>query len=148
MLEIFKSILIVVVISGTVTTICNVVYGISPHGVFALATIIQFALSWYITTYYTYKNRLITSQQQTALISQIESEATEAPCAYCGEINLIPVSPTEDNDFICTGCNEANSVYVNITIAQKSVPLDIPEYNVTNYNTRLEQVKKTIQDEG
>tara|TARA_R110002167_G_scaffold180157_2_gene380376 strand:+ start:502 stop:789 length:288 start_codon:yes stop_codon:yes gene_type:complete len=83
-------------------------------------------------------------EQQVELMAQIEPEIVEAPCAYCGEVNLIPVSPTLDNDFSCMHCNEYNSVYVNITVAQKSVPFDSQPFEVTNYNANLQNAQSKV----
>lgn len=146
MLDILKSLMIVCIVSSAIASVCNMVYGISPYGVFIIATIIQFASSWFMSTYFAYKDRLANTQRQTALISQIESEATEAPCAYCGTVNLIPISPDGDNDFKCIGCGETNGVYVNVTVAQKSVPLDSPGYSVSNFDSHLETAKRSIQN--
>lgn len=144
MFIILKSILLVCIVSGTITSLAHILYNVEPIGIFVLTTLIQFALSWYLKTYIAHKRNIALTQQQTALLEQIETEATEAPCAYCNTINMIPIQPDINNDFECTECGETNAVYVNITIAQKSVPIDKPEYDVTNYNSGLATAKNKI----
>ena len=101
MLQIFKSLSILCIVSLLVATICNLFFTLSFLGVFILCTVVQFALGWFFNTYIQYKTTTQWSQQQTELITQLEQEATLAPCAYCGAENLIPVSPVQDNDFEC-----------------------------------------------
>ena len=138
MFNIVKSLVIVLLVSGLIATISNY-YFTSPFlGVFVLTTIIQIAASWYITTYTQYRQRQTILNQQTELISQIEAEGTIAPCAYCGGENLIPITSDGDNDFECIHCGDTNGVYVNITVAQKTVPVDAQPYEVSNHNSSLQ----------
>jgi hypothetical protein len=140
-LNILKSLTIVLIISTLVTAVCHTFFTANLVGVFVLTTILQISLSWFITTYIDARERRLVIEHQGNLLTQIESEVVEAPCAYCGEVNLIPVSPTQDNDFECLLCNEHNAVYVNITVAQKSVPFDSQPYEVTNYSANLQNAK-------
>lgn len=145
---IVKSLLITCIISVAVAAICNQFYGASFLGTLLLTTVIQLTASWFFRTYIQFSKDKVSTEYQSKLLTQIESEATEAPCAYCGSINLIPISPENINDFECTECGEHNSVYVNITIAQKSVPIDAQPYEVTNFNQNLQSAKdKLLEDE-
>ena len=145
MLQIIKSLSILCIVSLLVATICNHFFALSFQGVFILCAVVQLALGWFFNTYIQYKSTSQWTQQQTELITQLEQEATMAPCAYCGTENLIPVSPTQDNDFECVNCGEHNAVYVNITVAQKIVPLDVEPYSVSNHNTSLGNQSSTKQ---
>lgn len=145
MFIILKSLTIVLLLSSLITAICYHFFASDIIGVFSLSTITQLVLGWFLRTYIDHNERKSVLDQQTKLISQIEQEATQAPCAHCGEINLIPIIPDGNNDFTCTHCGEQNSVYVNITIAQPTVPIDSQPYEVSNFNTNLEQVKQQVQ---
>lgn len=144
MFEIVKSLTILVFVSSSIAGISYTFLNVSFPGIFLLATVIQLVLSWFLKTYiiHTQKKAYITRQSQ--MLSQIEQEATEAPCAYCGYTNLIPISPEESNDFECTECGEHNSVYVNITVAQKTIPIDSRPYEVTNFNENLQSAKEKL----
>jgi len=144
MYEIFKSLLLICSISGIISYIGYYYYNIEYTGTFILICIIQLALSWYIKTYIQFKREKITVEMQTAMLDQIENESTQAPCAYCGEVNMIPISPVDDNDFECINCEKKNSVYVNITVAQQTVPVSSEPYEVTNYNSNLAHAKASI----
>ena len=83
--------------------------------------------------------------QQSELIARIETEATIAPCTSCGHENMIPITPNNNNDFECISCGEMNGVYVNITIAQKTVPIDAEPYEVTSFNSSKNNIADVIK---
>jgi len=144
MFDIFKSLAITLLISSLTTAICYQFFNMNIYGVFTLTTLVQFTASWFLRTYIQHIEQTNIRKQQSELITQIENEATDASCAYCGENNLIPISSNTDNDFNCLSCGKPNSVYVQITIAQKSVPIDSQPYEVTNYNNKLADAKNKI----
>lgn len=144
MFDIFKSLAITLLISSLTTAICYQFFNMNIYGVFILTTLVQLTASWFLRTYIQHIEQTNIRKQQSELLTQIENEATDASCAYCGETNLIPISPNTDNDFNCLSCGKPNSVYVQITIAQKSVPIDSQPYEVTNYNNNLADAKNKI----
>ena len=144
MFEIIKSVVILLLVSAAIALTCSEFLNTSFTGIFLLTTILQLVFGWFFKSYTQFVNQRDTAAQQSQLISQIEAEATAAPCAYCGHTNLIPIVPEGDNDFECTECGEHNSVYVNVTIAQKSVPIDAERYEVTNFNQNLQSAKEKI----
>lgn len=113
-------------------------------GLFTITTVIQLALGWFVKTYIESSERKLILEQQTSVLTQIEQEATEAPCAYCGHVNLIPILPNQDNNFNCIDCDKPNSVYVNITVAQQTVPIDAQPYEITNFNENLQSAKDKV----
>tara|TARA_B110000495_G_scaffold73649_1_gene63039 strand:+ start:13308 stop:13514 length:207 start_codon:yes stop_codon:yes gene_type:complete len=58
---------------------------------------------------------------------------------------MIPITPNENNDFECISCGEMNGVYVNITIAQKTVPIDAEPYEVTSFNSSKSNIPDVIK---
>ena len=144
MFEILKSLLIVTTISAGIAGIGYTMLGTNFVGIFIISVVIQLALGWFIKTYNEATERKLIIEQQSNLITQIDQEANEAPCAYCGEVNLIPILPGADNDFDCLECGKTNSVYVNITIAQKTVPIDAQPYEITNFNENLQSAKNKV----
>jgi len=142
--EIIKSLLIVTTISISIAGVGYTMLGTNFLGIFVISFIIQLALGWFIKTYSESTERKLIIEQQSNLITQIDQEANEAPCAYCGAVNLIPISPGTDNDFDCLECGKTNSVYVNVTIAQKTVPIDAQPYEITNFNENLQSARDRI----
>lgn len=144
MFEIIKSLLIVLTISTGVAGVGYTMLGTNFIGVFVICTVIQLALGWFLKTYNDSTERKLLIEQQSKLITQIDQEANEAPCAYCGTVNLIPIIPGSNNDFDCLECGKTNSVYVNITVAQKTVPIDAQPYEITNFNENLQSAKDKV----
>lgn len=144
MLNIAKSLSIIFLISALITAVCYSFFGTDLVGTFILTVIVQISLGWFINTINDSMEKRLAIKEQGKLLAQIESETVEAPCAYCGEVNLIPVSPTQDNDFECLACGERNAVYVNITVAQKAVQFDAQPFEVTNYSENLQHAKDKL----
>lgn len=144
MFIILKSIGIILLVSSVITTTCFQFFSLNVYGVFTLTTLIQITLGWFIKTYIDFHERKLITLQQSQILSQIEQEATQAPCAHCGEVNLIPIVPDGNNDFECIHCYKQNSVYVNITVAQPTVPIDSQPYEVSSFNTNLASAKQQI----
>lgn len=144
MFSIVKSISIIFLVSALITAVCYSFFSTDLVGTFTLTTIIQISLGWFINTINDSMEKRLVISEQGKLLAQIEAETVEAPCAYCGEMNLIPVSPTQDNDFECISCGERNAVYVNITVAQKAVQFDAQPFEVTNYSENLQHAKDKL----
>lgn len=144
MFEIVRSLIIIIFISSSTGGVSYYYFNGSFTGSFILTTIIQLSIAWYIKTYLSYRERKSVTELQQQMLTQIEQEATQAPCSHCGETNLIPISPQGDNDFVCLSCDQKNSVYVNITIAQPTVPVDAMQYEVTNFNESYRDVENKI----
>lgn len=144
MFEVLKSLLIVTTISAGIAGVGYTLLGANFVGVFVISIVIQLALGWFIKSYNESTERRLLIEQQSKLITQIDQEANEAPCAYCGTVNLIPILPGANNDFDCLECGKQNSVYVNITIAQKTVPIDAQPYEITNFNENLQSAKDKL----
>ena len=64
---------------------------------------------------------------------------TDIGNSYSNANFILPEDITSDgdNDFECIHCGETNGVYVNITVAQKTVPVDAQPYEVSNHNSSL-----------
>lgn len=147
MFEIVRSLIIMLVVSSSTASIAYYYFTGSFTGTFILTTIIQLSVAWYIKTYLSSRERRSATELQQQMLSRIEQEATQAPCSYCGEVNLIPISSKGNNDFTCLSCNQKNSVYVNITIAQQTVPIDAMQYEVTSFDENYKDAQDKILKE-
>lgn len=63
-------------------------------------------------------------QEETKRLDMYSMQGTDVQCAYCRQINFIPIRFDEDNNFECESCGKKNSVYVDVTTTQKT---DIPQ---------------------
>jgi len=94
-------------------------------GVGIILILVQLVFGYYFSLY-------IENQQQIAanmLIDSVIDDAIEmkAPtslsCAYCNEINIVPLSLLEENSFDCPQCQQANKVYMQFTTVRITQPL-------------------------
>lgn len=47
-------------------------------------------------------------------------QGTDVTCAHCNAAAFIPIRFDDDNSFNCEVCGKSNSVYVDVTTAQKT----------------------------
>ena len=144
MLLIFRSLAIVLAISGALATIAYYMFNITPLGVFLVATILQFIGSYFFNTWLESRDQTAASEREADLIKEFTRQGTEIPCAYCGEVNFIPIRTDLPNDFICGKCDKENAVYISITAAHKTNPLQSSPLEVLSYNTQLEAARDKI----
>jgi len=111
------------------------------------AVILQFlffAIYNNIMQYYT--NRSI--ERETSIrITEIGKQAAEVQCAHCNVVNYVPIHISADNSFDCAECSRSNAIYLSITTAQKTHPLDVSQFTV---NTLIEEklaATKRLSDE-
>ena len=121
-----------IVTSLTITTIVSLVIAVIGQFIFSLdasktfvsAFIIQI-LGFYIwnsivQSILTYR----ITQEQTKQAEYFTQQGVEVTCAHCNAVNFIPVSMEQDNSFNCQSCDKQNSVYIDVTVAQKTDIVD------------------------
>lgn len=138
LLSIFKILILSSVISLPVWYFLN----ISLVGLYIITIVIQIVIGYIYNTWSQDRFEKNLSLKQLELQREIEETAAQATCAYCGEINLIPITPGGDNDFDCLHCEKTNAVYLNITVAQKTNLSNLPPYEISNLDSTLEETKK------
>jgi hypothetical protein len=94
---------------------------------------IFFAIYNNIMQYFT--NRSI-DRETSIRITELGKQAAEVQCAHCSEINYVPIRISADNSFDCTECSRSNAIYLSVTTAQKTTPLDVSQFTV---NTLIEE---------
>lgn len=76
-------------------------------------------------------------RELTKRIDVMSKQQVQVPCASCKELNDYTITYDQDNQFDCTTCGTKNSVYINITTAQKTTPV----------RSETLQIKTLIQNE-
>ena len=109
--------------------------------------ILQFIVSYFFNTWTDLKNNRELADREADLLKEFNKQGAEVPCAYCGELNYIPIRTDVPNDYECGKCNKENAVYISITGAQKTNPLQADPLEVMAYNTQLQEAKDKILDE-
>lgn len=58
--------------------------------------------------------------EETKRLELYAMQGTDVTCAHCNAAAFIPVRFDDDNSFECEICGKVNSVYVDVTTAQKT----------------------------
>mgnify|MGYP003323479493 CR=1 FL=1 len=147
MILILKSLGIVLSISTLLATTSYYMFNISFTGVFITGTVLQLVCSYFINSWIEARTINESANRDADLIKEFNKQGTEVPCAYCGEVNYIPIRTDLPNDFTCGKCGKENAVYISITAAHKTNPLQSSPLEVLSYNTQLEAAKEQILED-
>lgn len=85
-------------------------------------------------------------KELTAQVEQIANQSVDLSCAYCNTVNNTPIKVNIDNMFNCDECGELNAVYISLTTAQKTKPLDVDRLRVSTLIEEEMKVKKRFLD--
>ena len=83
-------------------------------------------------------------QEQTRQAEYFSKQGVDVNCAYCSNVNFIPVSMSDTNEFVCDSCGKPNSVYVDITVAQKTDIIDKQGVNIILNNKEKHDAERRI----
>lgn len=143
--KIFLSLIITCVLSSLIGAASySVGYGFLVGFIFSF--IIQLSISAVSKTIIQSKENIKAVELENNRIAELSKQGAFVECAHCGEENFIPIRLDIDNEFECTSCNKANSVYLNITVAQQTEPLDMNSLTVSTYIKDRENAIKQILD--
>lgn len=133
MYRIVRSLLLVVVVSS----ICGVLaklYGYDFVEIFTLTLVLQVILSYcvntIVTSYLTIRNKKLENDR----LSLFAQQSADLKCAFCEDVSVVPIRLDRDNEYICPNCGSRNSVYLNITVARATTPLNVKNFTTTNIN--------------
>jgi len=79
--------------------------------------IAQFVLFYLYGVYLDYRAAKDSRELRLKELEILSKITFNVPCAACKVPNQVVVNANEDVNFICTGCNAKNSVYVNVEAA-------------------------------
>jgi hypothetical protein len=124
MLDIVKQILTslakTLIIAGILTSIINYFTGAGYIETFTTLVCVQFVASyvWKSIARFLLENKMI--NEETKRLELYAMQGTDVTCAHCNASAYIPVRFDDDNSFDCEVCGKSNSVYVDVTTAQKT----------------------------
>lgn len=118
--QILVSILKTTLVAIVFTVIVNYTTGSDYLRTFIALICIQFTLSYIWNSYTQYSLSRLSIIEETQRLEMYESQGLSVQCAFCKNENFIPIRFDIENDFNCTECNKQNSVYVDVTTAQKT----------------------------
>ena len=134
--DILVSLLLTVVVSVVIASASYLIYDtdiLRVAGAAFLIQIIGFYL-WNTLLQVLIKNKL--EQEQTERIKVYEKQGVTANCAYCDKSNYVPIRMDESNSFDCEHCGKTNSLYIDITVAQKT---DILDRDILSINSHIKE---------
>lgn len=133
LIKIASSLLKTSVVSLIVSGLLLLVFNLNMLHWFVITFLLQIVFFYAWNSYVDLRLRIEEKEQETKRLEMYESQGVDATCAYCNNDNYIPVRFDQDNEFECEHCGKINSVYVDITVAQKTAILDRQNISVNSY---------------
>ena len=127
-----RSLLLTVMVALIVGGLLNYLFDYALLKTAVSALVVQFVF------FYLYNSvvQLVMSskfeREQTIQAEYFSKQGVDVSCAHCNNINFIPISMADVNEFVCDVCGKQNSVYVDITVAQKTDIVDTQSVKVNS----------------
>ena len=120
MAELIKSLVLLIIVSGTVSLFCTQ-WKLNFWITFLSATVIQI-VGWKVFSYYQQIGIIKKNQElEEEMIKNLGKQQAEVPCASCGHKNIHDIQLDTANTFTCEACNVKNAIYINIETAAMTV---------------------------
>ena len=145
MFSIIRSLLIVAAISVSVGGAFYLL-GYPFINVFAVTFVAQLILGALTNTIRDAYISLRSKYLDTEAIAAFSKQGAELTCSFCNARVFAPIRLDEDNEFKCPSCENVNSIYVNITVARSTTPLDTDPVTTLSLVDDEEEAKETIRN--
>ena len=130
---ILRSLGITAIVSLTVAIFGSVLFDVNYYKSFSIAFMCQLALSYLWNSVLQFLYRMRVETEETKRVEMYTTQGVTADCAFCKTPNYIPIRMDEANDFKCESCGKENSIYIDITVAQKTAIIDKESLSITEY---------------
>ena len=127
------SLFITAIVASVVGTLGNILFNITFMQAFTVMFLLQLAGSYIWNSLLQYTTRIKLEAEETKRIELYTQQGVTANCAYCKTPNYVPIRMDESNNFKCENCGKENSIYVDITVAQKTDIVDRQDLSVSEY---------------
>ena len=124
-------VLIIVLLSLLFTGAVSGVVGMGGYllgsnfwGWFILAFGVQFVAFAVINTILQRKDTLEGAKVLNEQLEALSKFTIQLGCAYCKQINAVPITLNQENRFQCGSCNQVNAVKMQFFAAQVTTPLN------------------------
>lgn len=144
--SIFKSLSITALVTLIVSTLLWSI-GYPFYTVFIFTFIGQLMFFYMFNTVLQYIVMLKNKKLENNRIKEFTMQGVDLNCAHCSSTNLAPLRFDQDNIFSCLNCGKDNSVYINITVAQSSSPLEINSLTTQAIIKEKEAALDSLQDQ-
>lgn len=115
---------------------------------FACSTAIQFVFHWSLGYVMSILTLLRNKQLENQRIAEFSKQSVNVNCAYCRHANTVPVRFEDYNDFTCENCEKSNAIYVNLTVTQKTTPLNLKPVSINTVDDQEQVVISQIRERG
>lgn len=118
--DIIKSLLLTILVALFFTACGYYIFNLDILNTFVCSILVQIIVFYLWNSILGAVVRINLEKQETQRIEQYEKQGVDVSCAHCNAMNFIPIRVNDENSFNCTQCDKPNSVYVDITVAQKA----------------------------
>jgi hypothetical protein len=124
-------ILITVGLSLLFTAVVSGVVGLGGYllgglfwGWFILAFGVQFIVFAIVNTYLQRKDTIEGTKVLNEQLEALSKFTIQLSCAYCKQVNAVPITLNQENRFQCGSCNQVNAIKMQFFAAQVTTPLN------------------------
>lgn len=122
--NVIRSILIISTISCIVGGLFYVA-GMAPEKGAVLGLLTQIII-YNIVRHYKESSIVVKMKElETDQIREFSKQGMELQCAHCKAEVFVPIRFDVENSFQCPACSNSNSIYVNVTVARETTPLNV-----------------------
>ena len=136
--KLLKSLAITGIVSAIIAYFCTH-FDIVFLKTFLIASLMQFIVSYLIGYYADWKAKLKMRAIEAEMYKEVSKQFADINCAYCGEVNTVPIKVTGDNRVECRKCGKESAVYVELEVAQVTAPLE-------DTDERLDEIYKKLKN--
>tara|TARA_B100001123_G_C15331728_1_gene1031444 strand:- start:2509 stop:2967 length:459 start_codon:yes stop_codon:yes gene_type:complete len=81
-------------------------------------------------------------------IREFTKQSMELSCAHCNAKAIVPIRLDRENAFECPTCGKGNSLYINVTVARETTPLNLQAITTKMIIDEEQKAKDEIIIEG
>jgi len=145
--SIFKSLSITLVITCTISSLFWAI-GFPFIHIAIFSFVGQLVFFYVFNTILQYSTLLKNKKLENERIAEFTKQGIDLECANCNQKNFVPIRFAEDNTFTCLKCTEANAVYINITTAQTTNPVDLRALSTTAIIREKEEALAVLEGDN
>jgi len=140
---IIKSILVISLVASCISWFAYSI-NMDPIPVFIMTIVVQILL---YNIYRAITDRISAIKMREIQLQEIKNfnmQGLELSCAHCRHTTFAPIRFDQVNSFSCPECNKPNAVYLNVTVAQETTPLDMESITTKLLIDEEQRVKDSI----
>lgn len=123
MRSIIQSLTITMVVGTVVGAAISISFNQPILNMIILCVLGQFIFFAVYNNYNRIKSEQFAEKEYTKRLAEASRQTVTVQCANCDEPHDHFIQIAENNEFTCESCGAKNSLYINITTAQKTTPV-------------------------